>query len=150
MYSHSPLLQCAFVSRATSTLPAAIMTAMIRLERTRWEYQFACHHQQQRCNNNHAGLVRSRYSLRDRLSQPLRCSSNRTQSTLAAESYSEASIVTSSPASPPQDAGKRYAVIGGGFAGIAVAWHLLASSTAAQPVSIDLYDAAGEVPFCLT
>lgn len=47
---------------------------------------------------------------------------------------------------------RRQAVCGhwGGFAGIAVAWHLLARSTVAQPVSVDLYDAAGEASPCLT
>ena len=36
---------------------------------------------------------------------------------------------------------RRYAVIGGGFAGIATAWHLLAHADA--PVSVHLFDGAG-------
>ena len=36
---------------------------------------------------------------------------------------------------------RRYAVIGGGFAGVATAWHLLAH--AKRPVRVDLFDGAG-------
>ncbi len=36
---------------------------------------------------------------------------------------------------------RRYAIIGGGFAGVATAWHLLAH--ASSPVSIHLFDGAG-------
>ena len=41
------------------------------------------------------------------------------------------------------DAGaeRRYAVIGGGFAGVATAWHLLAHAN--RPVRVDLFDGAG-------
>eukprot|EP00897_Mesotaenium_endlicherianum_P003262 jgi/Mesen1/2964/ME000176S01998 len=38
---------------------------------------------------------------------------------------------------------KRYAVLGAGFAGVAVAWHLLQHSTRASPVVVDLIDAVG-------
>ena len=38
---------------------------------------------------------------------------------------------------------RRYAVVGAGFAGLAVAYHLLARGSAAQPVSVELLDAAG-------
>lgn len=38
---------------------------------------------------------------------------------------------------------KRYAIIGGGLAGVSVAWHLLAAATPAQPICIHLYDKAG-------
>ena len=36
---------------------------------------------------------------------------------------------------------RRYAIIGGGFAGVATAWHLLAH--ASGPVSVHLFDGAG-------
>ena len=36
---------------------------------------------------------------------------------------------------------RRYAIIGGGFAGVATAWHLLAHAN--SPVSIHLFDGAG-------
>ena len=141
MYAPStPLLQCAFVSKASSTLPAVLMTTMIRLKRSRPERHHACHPHQQRCNCMHAGPWRSRLSLRETLLQPRHYSSSRPLATLA----------TASDTSPPLATytSKRYAVIGGGFAGIAVAWHLLASSTAMQPVSVDLYDAAGAPTSC--
>ncbi|KAK9833582.1 hypothetical protein WJX81_008540 [Elliptochloris bilobata] len=37
----------------------------------------------------------------------------------------------------------RFAVIGGGFAGCAVAWHLLAAARAHSPIAVTLYDGAG-------
>ena len=37
---------------------------------------------------------------------------------------------------------RRYAIIGGGFAGVATAWHLLAAADRAI-AGIDLFDAAG-------
>lgn len=36
---------------------------------------------------------------------------------------------------------RRYAIVGGGFAGVATAWHLLAH--ASSPVSVHLFDGAG-------
>ena len=36
---------------------------------------------------------------------------------------------------------RRYAIIGGGFAGVATAWHLLAH--ASTPISVHLFDGAG-------
>ena len=39
---------------------------------------------------------------------------------------------------------RRYAVIGGGLAGVATAWHLLRLGTQASPVQLDLFDPAGE------
>ena len=39
---------------------------------------------------------------------------------------------------------QRYAIIGGGLAGVAAAWHLLAASTALhRPIAVHLYDKAG-------
>lgn len=43
-------------------------------------------------------------------------------------------------------AGQRYAVIGGGLAGVATAWHLLQGGTPASPVHLELFDPAGD--FC--
>ena len=43
----------------------------------------------------------------------------------------------------PPGACRRFAVIGGGFAGAALAWHLLAAASARVPVSVTLYDGAG-------
>ncbi len=45
-----------------------------------------------------------------------------------------------SAATPAQ----RFAVVGAGFAGLAVAYHMLARGTAAQPVSVELLDAVGK------
>jgi len=42
---------------------------------------------------------------------------------------------------------RRYAVVGAGFAGLAVAYHLLARGNAQQPVSVELLDAAGAALF---
>ncbi|GAB4818006.1 hypothetical protein N2152v2_005052 [Parachlorella kessleri] len=53
-----------------------------------------------------------------------------TRGGLAASSYSQ----------PPT---KRYAVIGGGFAGVAVAFHLLSHANPTNPISLDLYEAFG-------
>jgi FAD-NAD(P)-binding len=39
---------------------------------------------------------------------------------------------------------RRYAVIGGGLAGVATAWHLLRLATPSAPVQLDLFDPAGE------
>lgn len=38
---------------------------------------------------------------------------------------------------------KRFAVVGGGLAGVAVAWNLLAMTGGEGPTSIDLFDAVG-------
>ena len=65
-----------------------------------------------------------------------------------------------SPATAAHDAAedvavppRRYAVVGAGFAGLAIAYHLLARGNAAQPVSVELLDAAGasiyEGPACM-
>eukprot|EP00873_Tetraselmis_striata_P043043 jgi/Tetstr1/463307/TSEL_008231.t1 len=40
-------------------------------------------------------------------------------------------------------AAARYAVVGGGFAGLATCWHLLASARHDAPVAVDLYDCVG-------
>ena len=46
---------------------------------------------------------------------------------------------------------RRYAVIGGGLAGVATAWHLLRLATPSSPVQLDLFDPAGdELPPCCT
>lgn len=42
---------------------------------------------------------------------------------------------------------KRYAIVGGGFAGVAVAHHLSLQATNAHSVSVDLFDVAGLVSF---
>jgi FAD-NAD(P)-binding len=39
---------------------------------------------------------------------------------------------------------RRYAVIGGGLAGVATAWHLLRLAMPSSPVHLDLFDPAGE------
>lgn len=39
---------------------------------------------------------------------------------------------------------RRYAVIGGGLAGVATAWHLLRLATPSSPIQLDLFDPAGE------
>ncbi len=38
---------------------------------------------------------------------------------------------------------RRYAVIGGGIAGLAVSWHLLSHSTPASPIDLHLFDVRG-------
>ncbi|GAQ81431.1 hypothetical protein KFL_000800100 [Klebsormidium nitens] len=38
---------------------------------------------------------------------------------------------------------RRYAIIGAGFAGVAVTWHLLQHATSASPICIDLFDEVG-------
>lgn len=40
-------------------------------------------------------------------------------------------------------AGRNFAVVGGGFAGCAVAWHLLAAARARAPIAVTLFDGAG-------
>lgn len=45
----------------------------------------------------------------------------------------------------PAAASKRYAIIGGGFAGVAVAHHLSLLATATTPVILELFDLAGLV-----
>lgn len=39
--------------------------------------------------------------------------------------------------------GRRFAVIGAGLAGVAIAWHLLGGATATQPIKVHVYDKAG-------
>lgn len=46
-------------------------------------------------------------------------------------------------APPPPPAPRRYAVVGGGFAGVAVAWHLLQRHSPVSTVALHLYDAHG-------
>ena len=38
---------------------------------------------------------------------------------------------------------EKYAVLGAGFAGLAVAWHLLAAATPRRPVHVEVFDAHG-------
>ena len=49
------------------------------------------------------------------------------------------SFQSPSPPTTPQ----RYAIIGGGFAGVAVAWHLMKHSSLHNPIQIELFDAYG-------
>ena len=58
---------------------------------------------------------------------------------LKARSLSYVRDILTSLADRPQ----RFAVIGGGFAGVAVAWNLLAMTGGSRPTTVDLYDAAG-------
>ena len=46
------------------------------------------------------------------------------------------------PLSPGGD--RRYAVIGGGIAGVATAFHLMRTASCDSPVQLELYDAVGE------
>ncbi|CAA7408067.1 unnamed protein product [Spirodela intermedia] len=54
---------------------------------------------------------------------------------------SSAKATSSSSASLPQPV--RYAVLGAGFAGLSVAWHLLESNPKESPLVVDLYDEGG-------
>ena len=54
-----------------------------------------------------------------------------------------ASASLPSPLPPPSPPPQRYAVIGAGFAGVAVAWHLLQHASPCNPIRIRLYDAFG-------
>jgi len=65
---------------------------------------------------------------------------SRQDGSCAPESTSRGSVAARSP-NPP--APKRYAVIGGGFAGVAVAFHLLSRASHTHPISLDLYEAFG-------
>ena len=56
---------------------------------------------------------------------------------------SASSVSTGSPPINNQAPPLRYAVIGGGFAGVAVAWHILQRSSSISPIRLDLYDAFG-------
>ena len=38
---------------------------------------------------------------------------------------------------------RRFAIVGGGFAGCAVAWHLLAAARSGAPIAVALFDGAG-------
>ncbi|KAK9814738.1 hypothetical protein WJX72_010698 [[Myrmecia] bisecta] len=70
--------------------------------------------------------------------------SGRSRQAPPGQSSHVAAIACSSQARAVQAAsGRRYAVVGGGFAGVAVAWHLLAQATATAPVQVQLFDLAG-------
>lgn len=61
---------------------------------------------------------------------------------MAAPAHSLATFVAGCTSSPPSSI-RRFAVLGAGFAGVSVAWHLLQHTRSCEPVSVDLYDESG-------
>lgn len=61
---------------------------------------------------------------------------------VAAPAHSLATFVAGCTSSPPSSI-RRFAVLGAGFAGVSVAWHLLQHTRSCEPVSVDLYDESG-------
>jgi len=60
--------------------------------------------------------------------------------TITKASTSKSPLATTGAAQPCPH---RYAIIGGGFAGVAIAWHLIKLSTSENPIQVELFDAYG-------